>query len=96
MGVDVVEEDAVDRLLGPNKKHAQRTTQSAGAADVKSLPGEERPAWDDTPIDMEACIDSQATARYVISLAYVAWSPCSCASRINFRGSVLLAVLKLR
>ncbi|MEP4904378.1 MAG: hypothetical protein ABJX82_21470 [Paracoccaceae bacterium] len=63
MGVNVVGEDAVDRLLGPNKKHAQPTARAAGAADVKSLPEEERPAWDDTPMDMVTRVDSETTAR---------------------------------
>lgn len=71
MGIDVIGEDAVDRLLGPNKKRAQHAAQPEGGAFVNAHPEEERPAWDDASIDMEACVDRQTPVRYIISLSYV-------------------------
>lgn len=67
MGIDVVGEDAVDTLLGPNRKKGRQNASLADGAGVNSQPEEERPAWDNTPVDMEACIDSHTSARYDIA-----------------------------
>lgn len=67
VGVDVVGEDAVNKLLGPNRKHARQSASRGGGTAVNSRPEEERSAWEDTPIDMEACVDNETRPRYEIS-----------------------------
>lgn len=71
VGIDVVGENDIDKLLGPNKKQARQNASRGGGTAAISQPEEERSAWDDAPIDMEAPVDNETTTRYDIFRTYV-------------------------
>ena len=58
VGVDVVGEDAVDKIIGPNKKKMRQNASAADDADANNQLAESIPDWDKKPDDMEACNDS--------------------------------------
>lgn len=66
MGVDFVGENAVDNFLGLTKNQVRQNTSPGDVAGVSSHLEEERPVWDDAPVDMEAGVDSQTSTRYVM------------------------------
>lgn len=67
MGVDVVGEDAVDTILGPKKNRVAQNASPGGGGDVNCQPEEDRPAWDDTAIDIQASVDSHTSTRCKMS-----------------------------
>lgn len=46
LGVDIVGEDAIDKLLGPQKGGTERQTGTTTDGDAKTEDSEERPGWD--------------------------------------------------
>lgn len=67
VGADVVGDDIVDKILGPNKKKRRiMHATNEHASDIKSRGAEQPPAWEEAPNDIESRFDSTTSTRYTV------------------------------